>query len=331
MSATKIAAAGSAILLVPVLIIIAAIAAVSTIFSGTAGSPSQTALADIPAGYLDLYIHAAALCPGLDWTILAAIGKVETDHGRSTLPGVSSGENSHGAGGVMQVLQPTWNTILAHHELPAGGATPPSRYNPHDAIFAAAFYLCDNGARDRRNLRGAIFAYNHDDSYVEHVLAQAARYARPVEACTAARPGPAPTTRPTATQPSPTALSTSPAFIAVAFACAQLGKPYVWGGNGEPGFDCSGLTHAAYAAAGMRIPRTAETQYNAGPHLPAGTPPQPGDLLFFGTTDKIHHVAMSLGGTQIIDAPTFGQAVQVQDYRDFPDYAGLTRPAPAMH
>ena len=206
MSATKIAAAGSAILLVPVLIIIAAIAAVSTIFSSTAGSPSQTALADIPAGYLDLYIHAAALCPGLDWTILAAIGKIETDHGRSTLPGVSSGENSHGAGGVMQVLQPTWNTILAHHELPAGGATPPSRYNPHDAIFAAAFYLCDNGARDRRDLRGAIFAYNHDDSYVEHVLAQAARYARPVEACTAARPGPAPTTRPTATQPSPTAL-----------------------------------------------------------------------------------------------------------------------------
>nr|WP_308128343.1 C40 family peptidase [Frankia sp. CiP3] len=68
---------------------------------------------------------------------------------------------------------------------------------------------------------------------------------------------------------------------AVEFACAQVGKPYVWGGNGDPGFDCSGLTHAAYAAAGIQIPRTAQTQYNAGPLLPAGTPLQTGDLVFF--------------------------------------------------
>jgi cell wall-associated NlpC family hydrolase len=62
----------------------------------------------------------------------------------------------------------------------------------------------------------------------------------------------------------------------VAFACAQLGKPYVWGGNGDPGFDCSGLTHAAYHAAGIGLPRTAQTQYNAGPLLPPGTPAAPG-------------------------------------------------------
>jgi cell wall-associated NlpC family hydrolase len=55
-----------------------------------------------------------------------------------------------------------------------------------------------------------------------------------------------------------------------------------WGGDGDPGFDCSGLTHAAYVGAGIDIPRTAQTQYDAGPPLPAGTPLQPGNPVFFG-------------------------------------------------
>ncbi len=111
------------------------------------------------------------------------------------------------------------------------------------------------------------------------------------------------------------------------FACAQLGKPYVWGGTGQPGFDCSGLTHAAYAAASLDIPRTAQTQYNAGPLLAAGEPLQPGDLVFFGVPGSIHHVGISLGGTLIIDAPDVGQSVKVEDLRSFPDYAGASRPA----
>jgi len=113
----------------------------------------------------------------------------------------------------------------------------------------------------------------------------------------------------------------------VRFACAQLGKPYVWGGNGEVGFDCSGLTHAAYAA-GIDIPRTAQTQYDAGPLLPvpAGTPLQPGDLVFFGAAGRIHHVGISLGGTRMVNAADFGQVVMVQDLRDFTDYAGASRP-----
>ncbi len=90
-------------------------------------------------------------------------------------------------------------------------------------------------------------------------------------------------------------------MTAVTFACGQIGKPYVWGGNGDPGFDCSGLTQAAYAAAGVQIPRTAQTQYDAGPLLPAGTPLQPGDLLFFGTRQNIHHVRIFLEGTYIVD------------------------------
>jgi NlpC/P60 family len=119
----------------------------------------------------------------------------------------------------------------------------------------------------------------------------------------------------------------STVLAAVAFARTQLGKPYVWGGNGNPGYDCSGLTKAAYAAAGITLPRTAQTQYNHGPRLPAGAAPQPGDLLFFGTPRKIYHVGISFGGTLMINSPTVGQTVRIQDYRHFRDYAGASRPA----
>lgn len=95
---------------------------------------------DIPAVYCVLYLQAAATCPGLDWTVLAAIGKIETDHGRSRAPGVSSGENTKGAAGPMQFLHDTFDRVVARHGLPPGGARPPSRYNTHDAIYAAAHF-----------------------------------------------------------------------------------------------------------------------------------------------------------------------------------------------
>jgi cell wall-associated NlpC family hydrolase len=113
----------------------------------------------------------------------------------------------------------------------------------------------------------------------------------------------------------------------VAFACAQLGKPYAWGGNGDPGFDCSGLTTAAYTTAGITLPRTAQTQYNTGPLLPPGAPLHPGDLLFFGTPNNIHHVGIALGGTLMINAPTFNERVRIDDIRNVHDFAGASTPA----
>jgi cell wall-associated NlpC family hydrolase len=310
---------------------LAGLALLLTVLAGAAGGlastlpgahggsqPSQDAMADIPADYLILYQAAATTCPGLDWAVLAAIGKIESDHGRSTLPGVHNGRNSAGAEGVMQILQPTWNAIIARHRIPAGGASPPSRYNPHDAIYAAAFYLCDNSAA--HDINAAVFAYNHSRQYVTDVLAQAARYSQ-----TASNVSVACGSFPSIVQSGGEGFS-SPALVAVRFACAQLGKPYVWGGNGEVGFDCSGLTHAAYAAAGIDVPRTAQTQYDAGPLLPAGTTLQPGDLVFFGTAGRIHHVGISLGGTLMVNAPNFRQNVKTQDLRDFTDYAGASRP-----
>ncbi|GAA4879172.1 peptidoglycan DD-metalloendopeptidase family protein [Saccharopolyspora cebuensis] len=173
----KLIATGIAALLFFVVLIAAAAASILTAFTnaGNSGShqPSPHALADIPADYLALYQQAAPTCPGLDWSILAAIGKVETDHGRSTLPGVAEGTVNHAqAGGPMQFLQPTFDAY--DDTIPPGGATPPSRYNPHDAIHAAAAYLCDSGAPE--DLYTAIYAYNHADWYVRKVLAQAEQY-----------------------------------------------------------------------------------------------------------------------------------------------------------
>ncbi len=179
MSAKLAITALGMILLIPLLIAAAVHAAVSVALGGTSSQPSPTALADILGDYLALYRQAATVCPGLDWTILAAIGKVETDHGRSRLPGVHTGANVAGAGGPMQFLQPTFATTVARHPLPPGGANPPSRYDPHDAIYAAAYYLCDSGA-GRGDLHAAIFAYNHADSYVRKVLDQAKLYAAAV-------------------------------------------------------------------------------------------------------------------------------------------------------
>lgn len=138
--------------------------------------PSPAAISDIPGNYLAVYQQAAPTCSGLDWSVLAGIGKVETNHGRLDAPGVHSGENSAGAAGPMQFLQATFTSVVRKHPPPSDGTQPPSRYNPHDAIHAAAAYLCDGGARDNHNLRAAIYQYNHADWYVRQVLDQAAAY-----------------------------------------------------------------------------------------------------------------------------------------------------------
>jgi membrane-bound lytic murein transglycosylase B len=133
-------------------------------------APSRAAGADIPASYLRLYRQAGARYR-IPWPVLAAIGKVESDHGRTRLPGVRSGSNWTGACGPMQI------GCVAGSK--AGNSW--ARYGhgrPHDpaaAIPAAARYLVDHGAR--RNLDQAVFAYNHSWSYVAKVKQLARRYA----------------------------------------------------------------------------------------------------------------------------------------------------------
>ena len=131
--------------------------------------PSPAAVADIPAGYLRLYRQAGARYR-IPWSVLAGIGKVESDHGRSPLPGVRSGSNWAGACGPMQ-LGCVPGSRAGNAWARYGHGRP---HNPADAIPAAARYLVEHGAR--RHLDRALFAYNHSWSYVAKVKALARRY-----------------------------------------------------------------------------------------------------------------------------------------------------------
>jgi cell wall-associated NlpC family hydrolase len=267
--------------------------------AGLSGAATAAAEALIPAGYLVLYEDAAQTCPGLPWSVLAGIGTVESDNGQSHLPGVHSGSNSAGAEGPMQFEPATFA------EYAAGPDKPLSPYDPADAIYTAAAMLCAQGARggSPAGIESAVFAYNHAQWYVSEVMSQAGKYAA---------------------QGSGNAVAT-----AIAFAKAQLGKPYQWGAAGPGAYDCSGLVYAAYAAAGIHIARTTYQWQQDGPAIPLPQI-QPGDLLFSagsdGTATNPGHVVMYLGGGQVIQAPQAGQDVQAGPL-DLAGIVAATRPA----
>lgn len=139
---------------------------------------------------------------------------------------------------------------------------------------------------------------------------------RSYEAPTAAQPvytpkhtassTPPPAPPPPTSDPAPTVAAVGAAAKAIAFAVDQLGKPYIYGGTGPEGFDCSGLTYAAYAAAGVTIPRTSEAQWAELPHV-STSDLQPGDILVFTGAD---HVALYVGNNEMIDAPHQGAVVE---------------------
>jgi Transglycosylase SLT domain len=131
-----------------------------------AASPGQ-----LPTTYLQLFQESAArYCPGLSWTVLAAIGQIES------ADGTNMGPSSAGALGPMQFLPSTW----AVWGIDAFGQTgPPDIMNPYDAVPSAARMLCADGAASGPSgLTAAIFDYNHAAWYVNEVLALAAEYAR---------------------------------------------------------------------------------------------------------------------------------------------------------
>jgi hypothetical protein len=184
-------------------------------------------------------------------------------------------------------------------------------YNPTDAVFTAANYLCRNGAAQGRDVAKAVFAYNHADWYVTKVLAIASGYA----ASQGLPPG---------------APAEEIAAAAVQFAYSKLGHPYRWGATGEQGFyDCSGLMQEAYLAGGKQLPRTSREQWRSGPRVWNVGDLLPGDLVFYAynLTDPstIHHVGIYIGAGNMIDAPYTGATIRITPFLRG-DYIGAVRP-----
>ena len=122
---------------------------------------------------------------------------------------------------------------------------------------------------------------------------------------------------------SPVPAPSARAAIAVRFALAQIGKPYVFAASGPGAFDCSGLTMAAWGKAGVRLPHFAAYQYNMGHHV-ARSQLEPGDLVFF--YPGIQHVAMYIGNGMVVHAPHTGDVVRIAPLSEFGSaYIGATR------
>lgn len=168
----------------PALGLFGLLALLMSLIAGTAAlQPPATgaALADIPPAYYALYVQAGD-DHGTDWHVLAGIGKVETDHGRSKLPGVRSGVNEYGccagpmqfavskAAGCRVCVGDTWGAygIDGNHD----GRR--SVYDPADAIPGAANYTRANGAPD--DWRSALWRYNQSSAYYDEVMHWAATY-----------------------------------------------------------------------------------------------------------------------------------------------------------
>jgi hypothetical protein len=124
-----------------------------------------------PASYLALFQESAAqYCPGLSWTVLAAIGQIESGDGANV------GPSTAGALGPMQFLPSTWQTWGIDG---FGDTGPPNIMSPFDAVPSAARLLCaDSAAQGGQALSQAIFDYNHASWYVDEVLTLAGEYAR---------------------------------------------------------------------------------------------------------------------------------------------------------
>lgn len=308
--------------------------------SGTAVAPSPTAIADIPANYLALYQQAAARY-GIDWAVLAAIGKIECGHGRSQASGCNppGTVNGKGATGPMQFLGSTWRAGTAAMTVPAVGPPTTSTaqgyasdgdgddlanvWDPADAIFAAARLLAANGAP--ANYRTALFAYNPDPAYVDAVIAQANQYRG------AFAPG----------APADARTELAWAVGHVGRFTYNLGPPTDRGGtvsdmqSREPAgttCDCSMYVRWALAQAGIDAGLTTSTQWTANGLLPsddgpaqtgqvsrgvgAGPPQggyQPGDIIFFGHDDgPTGHDALWLGNGQIVQCSSSGRGSNIR-------------------
>ncbi|MEU4283544.1 NlpC/P60 family protein [Nocardiopsis dassonvillei] len=310
---------------------------------------------------LDAYVQGARRlaglhpeCTGMRWQILAGIGSVESDHAAGSrisqngdteppvigpvLDGTGAGNNwtphydtddgrwdgdteFDAAVGATQHLPANWSD----YGVDGNGDGEANPHNVYDAVASTAVELCASHPEntvdftDRGQLAEALFRYNPWDVYVDEVMAEIDAYTAeyPDSGIGGAGPG------------------SAAGRAAVAWALEQVGKPYVWGGTGPDAFDCSGLTMKAWEAVGVAIPRVTTDQYHTGTRVPLAEV-QPGDLLFYDTTDTgapgpaPSHVTMYVGDGQMINAPSSGQTVRMEPVDSSfytPRFMGAVRPS----
>ena len=303
------AAITSLVLLMPLLMSIGSsglsAAAAACTPAGTAQPGPSVAAASIPAEYLALFQQAGRQY-AIPWTVLAGIGKVESDFG------ADDGPSSAGALGPMQFLPSTW-AIYGN-----GGDI----MNPADAIPAAARLLLANGAP--ANIPAAIFAYNHSPDYVTDVLQWASTYATGGYTVSASQQADC----------TLAAIRQAPRAIAaeiINFAMQQIGKPYQWGATGPDAYDCSGLIYAAYRSVGITLPRTTFGMWDLTPHIPEEQA-EPGDIVFFNTgpgtaPDHPGHAGLVIGNGQMVVAScTTCGPISTASYLNNPTLVGFVRP-----
>jgi hypothetical protein len=148
----------------------ARIAALNAAVDATGAERVATARASetVPETFMRLYVDAARSCPGMSWTLLAAVGQVESGHGANTNTSYA------GAQGPMQFMPATFAAYGVDGD--KDGDT--DIHDPADAVFSAAHYLCANGAgRGGEALARAVWHYNHAEWYVQLVLKLAGQYA----------------------------------------------------------------------------------------------------------------------------------------------------------
>jgi cell wall-associated NlpC family hydrolase len=315
-------------------------------------APSAVAIADIPGNYLVAYQRAAARY-GIDWAVLAAIGKLECDHGRDTGPGCKPGTvNGAGAAGPMQFLAPTWRSGAQLGSIPPVGPptlTPSAGYaadgdgdgqadiwNVYDATAAAARYLRSNGAP--ADYGRAIFQYNHATWYVDQVLAKASEY----------RGGFAPGATGTARAVLLWAVAHVGLFTYSQGSTTDRGANVAWMQTHEPDgttCDCSMFVRWAMAQAGLDVGHTTVDEWYAAGLLPndetaavgrgvvrgiGSRPPpggyHPGDLIFFGHgSGDLGHVALYLGRGQIVQCSSSGGGSNVRPLAGYVSPTGWLR------
>lgn len=302
-------------------------------------------------------------CTGIRWSLLAGIAQVESGQagGREVSPdgwisppvigpaldGSGAGGNRTGfpdtdggawdgdirwdrAVGPFQFIPSSWRAYGQDGN--GDGVADP--HNAFDAALSALVHLCGRGPRDLsdpQQLDAALFGYNRSRAYVADVQRWAATYEQLAAAAAPASSGEVATSE--------------RGQLVIDAASAWMGTPYSWGGGsligpsegfaqgaGIVGFDCSGLTRYAYAQAGLTLPRVSRDQWQVGTRIPreAGLAAvAPGDLVFFATNPTtgagIHHVAIYMGGGQMLNAARTGTFVRVEPVW-MSSYAGAVRP-----